>query len=146
MADQTTSTNDVNTAPSSVKTITTIAQIVGTLVTAYGGFLSIWANQHTTSLWPGVVLSVSGLLTVLATHFGYVKGQVSSQNAIVNAIVLAAASPLAVQLLQSLITKTSGPSAPTPSPDAPALTLPPGAKVASSALTAATSSAPPLPR
>lgn len=146
MPEAPTSTNDISTTPSSVKTITVVAQVIGTLVTAYGGALSLWANLHQGSLWPGVVLSVAGLLTVLATHFGYVKGQASTQNEIVRALVAAVASPIAVQLIQSLITKGVGSSTPTPSTTAPAVPLPPGVTTASNALTAAGSSPPSLPR
>jgi hypothetical protein len=135
-----TATNSVSTTPSGVKTITIVAQVVGTLVTAYGSVLSAWAAQHGGDLWPGVVTAIAGLLVVLATHFGYVKGEATTQNAIVNALVLAASSPLAVQLIQGLITKTPAAGSSTATPASPTTgVLPATAAAASSALQAANS-------
>lgn len=108
------STQEVSTTSSHVTTLTAVAQVVGTLVTAYGGVLAAWEARHTGSLWPPVVLALAGLLLVAASHFGYVKGQASTQNAIVAALTAAATSPLAIDLIMGLVTKRTQPGAEPP--------------------------------
>lgn len=131
------STQDVNTTPSHVTTLTVVAQVVGTLLTAYGALLTAWQATHPTSIWPGIISTISGVLLIACSHFGYVKGQVSSQNALVAGLAAAASSPLVIDLLVGLITKKAAPAlVVVPAPPS----VPPVAS-SSAALTAA--SAPP---
>lgn len=133
------STQDVSTTSSHVTTLTAIAQVVGTLLTAYSGVLSAYQATHAGSLWPSVVLGMAGVLLILATHYGYTKGQASTQNAIVAALTAAATSPLAVDLIMGLITRKG--SAPAPLPVV-AGTIPP-VTAASAAVMPSSSSTPP---
>jgi predicted permease len=105
MADETKSASGVSTVPSQVKTVTIVAQVVGTLLAAYGGVLNAWQTAHQGSPWPGVVIAIAGLATLVCTHFGYVRSETSSQNVIVDALTKVATNPLAIALITGFVTK-----------------------------------------
>jgi drug/metabolite transporter (DMT)-like permease len=113
---ETNSTQETNTTSSHVTTLTIVAQVVGTLLAAYGAVLTAWAESHSSSPWPGVVVSVCGMLSIAASHYGYVKGQTITQNGYLDAIVKAAASPIAVALIMGLVTKKSSTPLPVVAP------------------------------
>lgn len=99
-----TSTQQTSTLPSHVVTLTMVAQVVGYLLTALGGILTTYATLHAQALWPELLVAVTGVLLVVCSHYGYVRGQATTQNALVNAL-LAAGTPIAMELLTRLLLK-----------------------------------------
>lgn len=135
-------------APSStVRTLTLVAQVMGWLITTFGGILTLYAQSHSTSLWPGVAVSGMGILLNIATHYGYAKGQAVTSSAGVNAAMLAA-GPVLAQFLQAELAKYLTPAAPVaPAALAVSATGPaPGTTVLKPAVVAGGAATPAVPK
>jgi hypothetical protein len=101
--------------------LTLVAQVVGLLVTSFGGLLTKYAETHPSSPWAGPAVMAMGVLLMVVTQYGYVKGRAIVKNAMLaNAIDWAA--PQAAAMLEKLLAKQLHPGAavavspPTPPP------------------------------
>lgn len=92
------------TLPSRIGTMTIVAQVVGYLIATFGGLLAVYQTQHQQESWPGALILVIGLLYNACTHFGYVKGEAVTQNAIVDGL-LRTGGPAAAAFLGVIIQK-----------------------------------------
>lgn len=106
MTDTTTTITTTPAKPDLTHVLTILAQVMGWVITAFGGILTTYATTHPAVLWPGVAVVAMGILIQVVSHYGYVKGQtlgaIVSNQPNVEDIVNAIAAPLVSMLSEAL--------------------------------------------
>jgi hypothetical protein len=103
---------------------TLAAQVTGFLLATFGALLTKYAAANPQNIWAGAAVSAMGVVLMLCTHYGYVKGRAIVKNAMLQSTIDWAA-PEVEAALEALLAKKLQQAGSSSSSSAQALTAEP---------------------